>query len=65
MQTARLVGLQVEVVVGALGGLVGAVQAEHLHGGRLGQRALERVEVVLLRAALARCAAACHSQHAY
>ena len=58
--SAYLVGLQVEVVVGALGGHVGAIQAEHLHGGRLGQRALQRVEVVLLRGPLCCLATALH-----
>lgn len=45
---AHLVRLQIEVVVGAFCGQADAVQAEELHGGRLGQRAFEGIVIVLL-----------------
>ncbi len=45
---ADLVRLEVEVVVGAFCGQADTVQAVDLHGGRLGQWALEWVVVVLL-----------------
>ena len=60
----HLLGFQIEVVVRALCGDAHAIQAVHGHGGRLGQRALQGIEVVLVRAAFACCAAADMAQHA-